>query len=132
MQFDLGGAEIPVHHVGVPPCFAGIPAHKARTASRNDFQNSRVTNSNPTLLRAIGRRSLAALTVNSMIGSGIFGLPSKVAGLTGTASPIAVLIAGAATGIIMACYAELASYFTHARGPYLYGREAFGRLTTFA
>lgn len=83
---------------------------------------------NPTLLRAIGRWSLAALTVNSMIGSGIFGLPSKVAGLTGTASPIAVLIAGAATGIIMACYAELASYFTHAGGPYLYGREAFGRL----
>jgi basic amino acid/polyamine antiporter, APA family len=80
------------------------------------------------LLRAIGRWSLAALTVNSMIGSGVFGLPSEVARLTGGASPFAVLIAGAATGIIMACYAELASYFTDAGGPYLYGREAFGRL----
>jgi basic amino acid/polyamine antiporter, APA family len=80
------------------------------------------------LIRAIGRWSLAALTINSVIGSGIFRLPADVAGLTGPASPIAVLIAGAATGIVMACFAELASYFREAGGPYLYGREAFGRL----
>jgi APA family basic amino acid/polyamine antiporter len=82
----------------------------------------------PELVRAIGRWSLAALTVNSIIGSGVFGLPSDVARLTGTASPVAVLISGAAMGVIMACYAEVASYFTDAGGPYLYGREAFGRL----
>ena len=40
----------------------------------------------------------------------------------------AVLAAGAAIGIIMACYAELASQFTEAGGPYLYARTAFGRL----
>lgn len=80
------------------------------------------------LVRAIGRWSLAALIVNSIIGSGIFGLPSVVAGLVGRASVWAVLAAGGAIGIIMACFAELASQFTEAGGPYLYARAAFGRL----
>jgi basic amino acid/polyamine antiporter, APA family len=42
---------------------------------------------------------------------------------------VAVLIAGAAMGVIMACYAEVASQFSQAGGPYLYARTAFGRLT---
>ncbi|HZR57331.1 MAG TPA: APC family permease [Terriglobales bacterium] len=81
------------------------------------------------LVRAIGRWSLAALTVNSVIGSGIFGLPSVIAGLAGNYSPWAVLLAGAAIGIIIACWAEVASRFTEAGGPYLYARVAFGRLS---
>jgi APA family basic amino acid/polyamine antiporter len=81
------------------------------------------------LVRAIGRWSLAALAVNSIIGSGIFGLPATVAGLLGKRSVVAVLIAGAAMGIIMACFAEVASQFSEAGGPYLYARTAFGRLT---
>jgi basic amino acid/polyamine antiporter, APA family len=89
-------------------------------------ETAAVIHGGPKLVRVIGRWSLAALTINSMIGSGIFGLPSQVGGLTGTASPLAVLIAAAATGIVMACYAELVSYFTEAGGPYLYGRETFG------
>src|ERR1700691_4484367 len=81
------------------------------------------------LVRAIGRWSLAALAVNSIIGSGIFGLPGTVAGLLGKHSIEAVLIAGAAMGVIMACFAEVASQFSEAGGPYLYARTAFGRLT---
>lgn len=84
--------------------------------------------SQPTLVRAIGRWSLVALMVNSIIGSGIFGLPSSIAGLVGSVSPWAVLIAGLAVGVIMACYAEVASQFSDAGGPYLYARAAFGRL----
>jgi len=80
-------------------------------------------------VRAIGRWSLAALMVNSIIGSGIFGLPATVAGLLGKRSVVAVLMAGAAIGVIMACYAEVASQFSEAGGPYLYARTAFGRLT---
>jgi len=79
------------------------------------------------LVRAIGRWSLAALLVNSIIGSGIFGLPSIVAGLVGGASPLAYLIAAAGMGVIMACFAEVASQFRDAGGPYLYARAAFGR-----
>jgi len=67
--------------------------------------------------------------VNSIIGSGIFGLPATVAGLLGKRSVVAVLIAGAATGVILACFAEVASQFSEAGGPYLYARAAFGRLT---
>src|SRR6204780_5217786 len=80
------------------------------------------------LVRAIGRWSLAALAVNSIIGSGIFGLPATVAGLLGRRRVRAVLIAGAAMGVIMACFAEVASQFSDAGGPYLYARTAFGRL----
>lgn len=80
------------------------------------------------LVRAIGRWSLAALVVNSIIGSGVFGLPSVAAGLLGKSSVIAVLLAGAAVGVIMACFAEVASQFSQAGGPYLYARVAFGRL----
>jgi basic amino acid/polyamine antiporter, APA family len=81
------------------------------------------------LVRALGRWSLAALAVNSVIGSGIFGLPSTVAGYLGKQSTVAVLIAGAAMAIVMACFAEVASQFSETGGPYLYARTAFGRLT---
>ncbi len=80
------------------------------------------------LVRAIGRWSLVALTVNSVIGSAVFGLPATVAGLLGKQSIQAVIFAGVAVGIIMACFAEVASQFTEAGGPYLYAREAYGRL----
>jgi amino acid transporter len=82
----------------------------------------------PELIRAIGRWSLLALVVNSIIGSGIFGLPSTVAGLIGNYSPYAVLAAGAGMSIIIGCFAEVASRFQQAGGPYLYARVAFGRL----
>ncbi|HYU46459.1 MAG TPA: APC family permease, partial [Terriglobales bacterium] len=87
-----------------------------------------MTSPQPGLVRAIGRWSLTALTVNSVIGSGVFGLPATVAGLLGNNSVLAVLIAGAAMGVIMACFAEVASQFAEAGGPYLYARAAFGRL----
>src|SRR5579862_2536723 len=83
----------------------------------------------PGLVRAIGRWSLAALAVNSVIGSGIFGLPATVAALLGKRSVLAVVIAGAAMGVIIGCFAEVASQFSEAGGPYLYARTAFGRLT---
>lgn len=75
----------------------------------------------------MGRWTLTALVINSIIGSGIFGLPSIVAGYLGKRSPIAYLIAGAGIAVIVACFAELASQFGASGGPYLYARAAFGR-----
>jgi amino acid transporter len=66
--------------------------------------------------------------VNIMVGSGIFGLPSKVASLTGRQSPIAFLIAAAGIAVIAACFGEVASRFRESGGPYLYTKVAFGRL----
>ncbi len=83
--------------------------------------------SQPQLIRAIGRWSMVALAVNSILGSGIFGLPSTVAALVGSASAVAVLIAGAGMGVIIACYAEVASQFSETGGTYLYLRHTFGR-----
>ena len=79
------------------------------------------------LVRAIGRWSLAALTVNCIIGSGVFGLPSVLANLLGRASVMAVVLAAIAMAVIMGCFAEVASRFAHTGGPYLYAQEAFGR-----
>jgi len=79
------------------------------------------------LVRAMGRWTLVALVINSIIGSGIFGLPALVWKLVGSAAPWAYLLAGAGIGVIMACFAEVASRFTEAGGPYLYARVAFGR-----
>jgi basic amino acid/polyamine antiporter, APA family len=81
----------------------------------------------PQLLRAIGRWSMVALAVNSIVGSGIFLLPAVVAGLVGSRSPVAVLLAGAAMAVIIGCYAEAASQFSETGGHYIYVRRAFGR-----
>lgn len=70
---------------------------------------------------------MAALVVNCIIGSGVFGLPSVLANLLGRASIAAVLLAAVAVGIIMACFAEVASRFAQTGGPYLYAQAAFGR-----
>jgi basic amino acid/polyamine antiporter, APA family len=83
----------------------------------------------PKLVRAIGRWSLAALTVNCIIGSGVFGLPSVIYAEAGRASPFAWLFAAAATGLVMACFAEVSSRFEQSGGIYLYSRTAFGRTT---
>ena len=79
------------------------------------------------LIRAIGRWSLAALVLNSIIGSSIFGLPSVIAKLVGRASPLAYLLTALGVAVLMGCFAEVASQFSAAGGPYLYARTAFGR-----
>jgi amino acid transporter len=67
--------------------------------------------------------------VNSIIGSGIFGLPSLITRQLGAAGPVAWVAAAVFSGIIMLCFAEVASRFTETGGPYLYARVAFGRFT---
>src|SRR5579863_5513417 len=79
------------------------------------------------LIRTIGRWSLTALVINSVIGSGIFGLPSVVSGRVGRMAPLAYFIAGAGMAVISGCLAEVASQFRETGGPYLYARETLGR-----
>ena len=86
-----------------------------------------MTESSGGLIRTIGRWSLTALMVNTIIGGGIFGLPGLVAGHLGKFGPLAYLIAGAGIAVIAACLSEVASQFTDAGGPYLYARTALGR-----
>ena len=81
----------------------------------------------PALVRAIGRWSLTALALNVIVGSGIFGLPDDIARRVGPAAPLAYVIAALGIAVVVACFAEVASRFQGAGGPYLYAREAFGR-----
>lgn len=87
---------------------------------------SRLTESKSGLVRTIGRWSLVALIINTMIGASIFGLPALIAARLGRLSPIGFLVAFAGIAVIAACMAEVASQFRDAGGPYLYARAAFG------
>jgi APA family basic amino acid/polyamine antiporter len=87
-----------------------------------------VTPTHPELVRSIGRWTLAGLVLNAIIGSSVFGLPAVIARQLGAASPWAWVFAAAGIGLIVACFAEVASRFGGAGGPYLYARTAFGRL----
>ena len=75
----------------------------------------------------------AALVVSTVIGAGIFTVPSIVASLTGSGSGfIAVWVIGGVLAIAGALsYAELASRFPDAGGEYVYLREAFGPVAGF-
>ena len=83
------------------------------------------------LVRVIGRWDLTAAIVNGVIGSAIFGMPSEMARLAGAWSPLVALIAGAGVLTIVLCFAEVASRFQDAGGPYLYARDAFGPFIGF-
>ncbi|HEX8765826.1 MAG TPA: amino acid permease [Candidatus Acidoferrum sp.] len=85
------------------------------------------TQPRPGLVRIVGRWSLAALMVNTMVGASIFGLPALIAARLGEWSPFGFLVAFAVIAVIAACMAEVASQFQDAGGPYLYTRAAFGR-----
>lgn len=83
------------------------------------------------LVRAIGRWALTAVVINSVIGSGIFGLPAALTALAGAWSPLTVLIAGAGIFLVVLCFAEVGSRFDQTGGPYLYARDAFGPTAAF-
>jgi basic amino acid/polyamine antiporter, APA family len=85
----------------------------------------------PTLIRAVSRWQLVGLSINDVIGSGIYLLPAATFVLLGAASVWAVLIAGLAVGLLVLCYAQAGSYFDQPGGSYLYVREAFGRFAGF-
>ncbi len=83
------------------------------------------------LVRGISRWDLTAIAVNTIIGAGIFGLPSKVTALIGGYSLIAFLLCAVIIGFIVICFAEVASRFRETGGMYLYAREAFGPVVGF-
>jgi amino acid transporter len=83
------------------------------------------------LVRGIRRWDLVALTINGIIGAGIFGLPSKVYALIGTYSLIAFVVCALVVALIILCFAEVSSRFEETGGPYLYAREAFQPAVAF-
>ncbi len=76
--------------------------------------------------RVLGRGSLTALVLNSVVGSGVFVLPGTIAGILGWQAMGAWGAAAIMIGIMIACFAEVASRFNGAGGAYLYTQAAFG------
>jgi APA family basic amino acid/polyamine antiporter len=110
-------------------CYAGAISfdNDAETSRQiHETREARMTERATGLVRSIGRWSLVALIINTMIGASIFGLPALIAARLGRWSPLGFLAAFAGIAVIAACMAEVASQFREAGGPYLYARAAFG------
>jgi amino acid transporter len=94
--------------------------------------------SEPVLEGAQPRRTLSVfdactMIVGLIVGAGVFGTPSIVAGaMNDEALVIAVWVAGGVFSIIGAlCYAELATAFPSAGGEYHFIQRAYGRSLAF-
>jgi basic amino acid/polyamine antiporter, APA family len=85
----------------------------------------------PVLVRAVSRWQLVGLSINDVIGSGVYLLPAAAAAVLGPTSVWAVVLAAVAVGLLVLCFAEAASYFDEPGGGYLYTREAFGSFIGF-
>jgi amino acid transporter len=90
------------------------------------------SSASPGFLRAVSRWEVVALSVNSVIGSGVYlVLPVAAAQLLGAASVWAILAGGFAVLLIVLCFAEASSLFDRPGGAYVYAREAFGEFAGF-
>lgn len=83
------------------------------------------------LKREISRWDLVLLLINSTIGAGIFGLPSKIFNLSGIYSLPALFLCAFIVFILVLNFAEVASRFKKTGGPYLYILKAFGKIPAF-
>ncbi len=83
------------------------------------------------LKRGIQKWTLVLMIINSIIGAGIFGLPSKIFQLTGVYSIAAFFVCAAIVLVFILCFAEVGSRFDKTGGPYLYTLIAFGRFPAF-
>lgn len=83
------------------------------------------------LVRGIGRGSLVALFINSIVGAGIFGLPGRVHELLGPYALLAYLACAGLVLLIVLCFAEVGGRFSRTGGPYLYAHVTFGPVVGF-
>ncbi|WP_254507698.1 APC family permease [Anatilimnocola floriformis] len=86
-----------------------------------------------TLPRVLGRFDAITVVIGSIIGSGIFLKAQPVAAQLGSFGPIMAIwiIVGLVTLCGALALAELAAMLPQAGGPYVYLREAYGRLPAF-
>ena len=83
------------------------------------------------LVRGISRLDLTAIVINTIIGAGIFGLPSSVTALIGGYSLLAFAVCALIIAFVVLCFAEVGSRFETTGGSYLYAHEAFGSIVGF-
>lgn len=83
------------------------------------------------LKRVLGFPSVVFITINSIIGSGIFFLPALGAYYSGPSSILAWIILSIITIYSAYCFGELVSMFPKAGGIYEFSKQAYGRFPSF-
>jgi len=89
------------------------------------------SNPEPALRRAISKTGYSAMTLNAVIGAGIFGLPAVAAAKTGAFSPWLFVIAGLLIFTVVLSFARASSMFRHTGGAVIYASHAFGPFIGF-
>lgn len=80
----------------------------------------------PGLIRAIGTGAFALTIINTIVGSGIFGLPASAAGILGPAAVLGYVGCSLLVGLVALCFAESGSRVPQTGGIYTWSRTAFG------
>jgi len=83
------------------------------------------------LVRTLGRWDLAAISMNTIVGSGIFLLPATAAAAVGVWAPLAFLVSGLLSLLFAMSFAEASGRVAGTGGPYLIARAAFGDFVGF-
>ncbi len=85
----------------------------------------------PGLYRGLGRFDVISLTLNSIVGAGVFALPAGLAISAGRWSLAVIFAAFAVVALLALSLAEVASRFDVTGGPQYYAHVTFGPLTGF-
>lgn len=83
------------------------------------------------LRRSLRRIDVLALTVNVIVGAGVFAMPAAVAAAAGRYSLAVLCAAFAIVALLALCLVEVASRFDTTGGPPVYATAAFGPLAGF-
>ena len=87
--------------------------------------------SKPTMHRVVSRWPIVAVSLNDVIGSGVYLLPAAATAILGPSSVWAVALAGLAVLLVVLCFAEAATHFDEPGSAYLYAKTAFGDMVGF-
>ncbi|MBI4439976.1 amino acid permease [Candidatus Woesearchaeota archaeon] len=83
------------------------------------------------LKRTLGFWPLLAISISSIIGTGMFIGPAIAASYSGTASLVAWVILLVVAVYVAACFGELVAMFPRAGGVYEYTKQTYGRFFSF-
>jgi amino acid transporter len=83
------------------------------------------------LRRELKRLDLIAITLNIVVGAGVFTIPAALAAGAGSWSLAVLLFTITLAALLAICAAEVASRYDVTGGPLVYARSAFGPMTGF-
>jgi amino acid transporter len=131
---DVPAVEVPVSRAlgAAPERERQAPAEPIQIVHGREAAPSGGGPSQPADKKPIGLLHLTLLGVNSIVGSGVYLFPGKMAALLGPASIVPFGMVGLLLVSVGLCFAEASTYFRRDGGAYLYARAAFGETAGYA